>query len=98
VSAGRERVVDALGTWCPVPIYLIDRAARRSPAGAVIELLADDPLIEVDLPAWCHTSGHALLDLRREGDAYVGRVEVTSGPRGANGPPRDPVRGRSANG
>ena len=71
------RLVDALGTWCPVPIYLIDRAARRAVAGEVIELLADDPLIEVDLPAWCHRSGNALLELRREGDSYVGRVQIT---------------------
>ena len=61
------RVIDALGTWCPVPIYLIDRAARRAGAGEVIELLADDPLIEVDLPAWCHRSGNALIELRRDG-------------------------------
>jgi len=27
------RVVDALGTWCPVPIYLIDRAARGAVVG-----------------------------------------------------------------
>lgn len=71
-----DRVVDALGTWCPVPIYLIDRAARRAVAGEVIELLADDPLIEVDLPAWCHRSGNSLLELRHEGGSYVGRVEV----------------------
>jgi len=93
------RVVDALGTWCPVPIYLIDRAARRAVAGEVIELLADDPLIEVDLPAWCHRSGNALLGLRREGDGYVGRVEVTRpAGGGGSGPPRAPSRGRSAGG
>jgi TusA-related sulfurtransferase len=72
------RIVDALGTWCPVPIHLIERAARRAQPGEVIELLADDPLIEVDLPAWCHSSGNHLLELRREGGEYVGRVEVTS--------------------
>ena len=70
------RVVDALGTWCPVPIHLIGRAAARAAHGDVIELLADDPLIEVDLPAWCHSSGHALLELRRESGGYVGRVQV----------------------
>lgn len=91
-------MVDALGTWCPVPIYLLDRAARRAPAGAVLELLADDPLIEVDLPAWCHTAGHELLELRREGDAYVGRVAVTRRGRDGSGSRRDPVRGRSATG
>jgi TusA-related sulfurtransferase len=94
------RVVDALGTWCPVPIYLIDRAARRAVAGEVIELLADDPLIEVDLPAWCHRSGNALLELRREDGSYVGRVEITrpGGDGGAGAPPRDPSPGRSASG
>jgi tRNA 2-thiouridine synthesizing protein A len=91
------RVVDALGTWCPVPIHLIARAARRAAPGEVIELLADDPLIEVDLPAWCHASGHELLELRREGEDYVGRVGVTRGRR-AGGPRRAPVPGRSAGG
>lgn len=75
----RPRVVDALGTWCPVPIHLMDRAARRAAPGEVIELIADDPLIEVDLPAWCHSSGHELLELRRDGDDYVGRVAVARG-------------------
>ena len=70
------RIVDALGTWCPVPIHLIERAARRAQPGEVIELLADDPLIEVDLPAWCHSSGNHLLELRREGEEYVARVGV----------------------
>ena len=73
---GGVRVVDALGTWCPVPIFLVDRAARGASPGDEIELLADDPLIEIDLPAWCHRSGNDLLELRREGDGYVGRIVV----------------------
>ena len=93
------RVVDALGTWWPVPIYLIDRAARRAGVGEVIELLADDPLIEVDLPAWCHHSGNALIELRREGGGFVGRVEVMRpADGGASGSPRGPSPGRSASG
>ena len=30
------RVVDALGTWCPVPIHLIDRAARTRALAATL--------------------------------------------------------------
>lgn len=70
------RIVDALGTWCPVPIYLIDRAARTGRPGDVLDLLADDPLIEVDLPAWCHRSGNALVHLRHTDDGYEGRVRL----------------------
>ncbi|MGI9540180.1 MAG: sulfurtransferase TusA family protein [Miltoncostaeaceae bacterium] len=65
-----ERLIDALGTYCPVPIALAARAARELPAGAVIELLADDPLIEVDLPAWCHRAGHELVALVEEDGGY----------------------------
>jgi len=98
VRAAPARVVDALGTWCPVPIHLIDRAARRAAPGEVIELLADDPLIEVDLSAWCHSSGNDLLELcREEGGDYVGRVAISRGGRGG-GPPRGRDRGRSASG
>ena len=96
MRAAPARVVDALGTWCPVPIHLIDRAARRAAPGEVIELLADDPLIEVDLPAWCHSSGNDLLELRREegGDTSAASRSAVEPWRG---PPRGPP-GRSASG
>ena len=71
-----RRVVDALGTYCPVPIHLASRAAGRLPAGGVIELLADDPLIEVDLPAWCHDAQHRLESLEREAGVYRAIVTV----------------------
>ena len=69
-----RRIVDALGTRCPVPVQLADRAAARLGPGDEIEVLADDPLIEVDLPAWCHERGHRLLELRRERGGYAGVV------------------------
>ncbi|MGD9571988.1 MAG: sulfurtransferase TusA family protein [Thermoleophilia bacterium] len=78
-------VVDALGTWCPVPIHLVARAAARAGDGDVIELLADDPLIAVDLPAWCHAGGHELTALREEDGSWVGVVTIRSG-----GPPAGP--------
>ena len=95
------RVIDALGTWCPVPIFLIDRAAGRAQPGQVIELLADDPLIEVDLPAWCHSSGNELLELRCDGEGYLARVRVTAGAgagREGGAQPPGPSPGRSASG
>ncbi len=73
------RLVDALGTYCPVPMALAGRAAVDLPPGEVIELLADDPLIEVDLPAWCHARGHALDSLHHDGDIYRARIRVAAG-------------------
>lgn len=68
------RTVDALGTWCPVPIHLIDRAIATVEPGDEVALLADDPLIEVDLPAWCHHTGHELVALVAEPGGWRGVV------------------------
>ncbi len=68
------RIVDALGTWCPVPIHLVARAIVTVDPGEPVALLADDPLIEVDLPAWCHDSGHELVELRHDEGGYRGIV------------------------
>ncbi len=66
--------VDALGTWCPVPIRLLEAAFARAQAGAVAELLADDPLIAVDLPAWCHRRGAQLVALDEGSDGIFRAV------------------------
>lgn len=73
------RTVDALGTWCPVPIHLIDRAITTVAPGDGVVLLADDPLIEVDLPAWCHDTGHELVALTRDAGGYRAVVRCRSG-------------------
>jgi cysteine desulfurase len=57
------RTVDALGTYCPVPLHLLARAIVTVEVGETVELLADDPLIRIDLPAWCHDTGHELLEV-----------------------------------
>jgi tRNA 2-thiouridine synthesizing protein A len=33
------------------------------PAGTLIHLIATDPAAPIDLPAWCHLTGHAYLGL-----------------------------------
>ena len=42
---------------------LLKLRARISglPGGTVIHLIASDPAAPIDLPAWCHLTGHAYL-------------------------------------
>jgi len=68
------RTVDALGTYCPVPIHLIARAIVGVEPGDDVTLLADDPLVEIDLPAWCHQSGNELVELVAVDGEYRGVV------------------------
>lgn len=60
-------------------VLLRDRAAVL-PAGAVVRLVATDPVAPVDLPVWCHMTGHAYLGVVEGPDerpAYA--VRVTGG-------------------
>jgi tRNA 2-thiouridine synthesizing protein A len=51
---------------------LLELRARISglPAGTVIHLIARDPAASIDLPAWCHLTGHG----------YLGAVPTASRP------------------
>lgn len=70
------RTIDALGTYCPVPIHLLEQAAAESRAGALFLVLADDPLIEIDLPAWCHRTGHRLVRIAETDGEWTALVET----------------------
>ena len=62
VSPPRDPVVIDGGDRACVRL-LLELRARISglPADTVIHLIASDPAAPVDLPAWCHLTGHAYL-------------------------------------
>jgi len=70
----RERKLDTRGKLCPQPILELAAALRKLRVGDEVELLSDDAAIVYDLPAWCASTGHELLHLRREGREHRARV------------------------
>jgi tRNA 2-thiouridine synthesizing protein A len=54
-------VIDGGDRGCAA--LLLELRARVSdlPAGTVIHLIAADPAAAIDLPAWCHLTGHTYL-------------------------------------
>lgn len=65
-----DRRVDALGTFCPEPVIRTQKEAATMSAGEVLLLLADDAGVEVDIPAWCLSTGNEFLGLLKGTDAY----------------------------
>lgn len=59
--------LNCIGLKCPRPIIEVAKLARRSPAGAMIRVTADDLAFESDIRAWCETSGNTLLSLTSSG-------------------------------
>jgi len=74
---GAMRTIDALGTWCPVPVSLLRRAAMRAAQGDIIVVLADDPLVKVDIPAWCHDHGHEVIAVEDDAGVITTRVRIS---------------------
>jgi tRNA 2-thiouridine synthesizing protein A len=60
-APGEPVVIDGGDCACArLLLELRDRIASL-PAGTIIHLTASDPAAPIDLPAWCHLSGHAYL-------------------------------------
>ena len=73
--ARAERIVDARGHRCPTPTLRLRRALSAEPVGAVLVLLADDPMARIDVPHFAAEAGHAdaqfhLGALYETGDAH----------------------------
>jgi TusA-related sulfurtransferase len=62
--------VDALGTFCPEPVIRVQKKAATVARGETVELLADDAGVEVDIPAWCLSTGNEYLGVIKEADVY----------------------------
>lgn len=63
--------VDATGKMCPEPVFLARRALSEMSAGQLLELSADDPLVEMDMAVFCQRTGHRMLESRQVGGCWT---------------------------
>jgi tRNA 2-thiouridine synthesizing protein A len=54
-------VIDGGNRACVALLLELRDHIRDLPAGTVIHLIASDPAAPIDLPAWCHLTGHVYL-------------------------------------
>jgi tRNA 2-thiouridine synthesizing protein A len=62
--------IDCLGLFCPIPILKTREAMKRLATGQVLEMTSDDPASEADMRSWSAKTGHALLEIERNGAVY----------------------------
>jgi tRNA 2-thiouridine synthesizing protein A len=65
-----DEILDTYGLLCPIPIVKVAENVRRLAAGTVLEVIATDGGIEVDLANWCKSRKHKYLGCRQEGRVY----------------------------
>ena len=59
--------LDLRGLYCPEPVFRTKVAVDALPVGEVIEVIADDPASEEDIPRWANRVGHNILSVQKNG-------------------------------
>jgi tRNA 2-thiouridine synthesizing protein A len=56
-----DTLVDARGLLCPLPVVKTRERIKTLPPGSRLDVLADDPLVRLDMQAFCARDGHRYL-------------------------------------
>lgn len=66
-----DKVLDAKGLNCPLPILKAKKAIKELEVGQVLEVLSTDPGSVADFQAFSRTTGNELLDHSEDGGVYT---------------------------
>jgi TusA-related sulfurtransferase len=61
-----DQSLDCIGLYCPIPIVKTAERFKQLKLGEVLEIVADDKGIKLDMPAWCEATGHEFLGIEEE--------------------------------
>ncbi|MGW3498712.1 sulfurtransferase TusA family protein [Streptomyces sp. NPDC001020] len=59
--AEADITVDGTGLLCVTLLLKLRAAVDGADAGTIVHVIATDPAAPLDLPAWCHMTGHHYL-------------------------------------
>ncbi|MFB7946598.1 sulfurtransferase TusA family protein [Kitasatospora phosalacinea] len=80
-----DLTVDGRGLLCVTLLLRLRAATAGAPPGALVHVLATDPAAPLDLPAWCHLTGHHYLGEPAPG-TYALRLTAAPVPTRADAP------------
>ena len=72
-----DQSLDCVGLYCPMPIIKTAERIKQLKRGEILEVVADDKGIKLDMPAWCEATGHKFLGVEEEDNeikVYVKKV------------------------
>lgn len=68
--------LDARRMFCPMPVIRTQDRVKELQIGDTLEVLATDPGVLSDIPAWCRINGHKILATREVDDEVFVLLEV----------------------
>lgn len=70
-----EKTLDLSGLLCPLPVLKARKMLQAMPSGAVLKVVATDPMSAIDLPHFCSEQGHTVLEQRQDGSSLTFRIK-----------------------
>jgi tRNA 2-thiouridine synthesizing protein A len=68
--------LDTSNLLCPMPVIRTQDKIAEMQEGETLEVLATDPGVKNDIPAWCRINGHTVMEIREEGREIIITIEV----------------------
>ncbi len=66
-----DKVLDAKGLNCPLPILKAKKALKEIDAGQTLQVLSTDPGSVADFQAFSRTTGNELVEHSEDGGVYT---------------------------
>lgn len=66
-----DKNLDCVGLYCPEPVFRTRQELDKLDVGEVLEVTADDPASEEDIPRLVKRLGQQLIEMRKENDEFV---------------------------
>ncbi|RJO62145.1 MAG: sulfurtransferase TusA family protein [Dehalococcoidia bacterium] len=61
-----DHSLDCMGLYCPMPIVRTAEQMKEMKPGEILEVVADDKGIKLDMPAWAQATGNEFLGIEEK--------------------------------
>jgi tRNA 2-thiouridine synthesizing protein A len=65
-----SRELDCVGLYCPEPVFRTRQELDKLDVGEILEVVADDPAAEEDIPRLVKRLDQQLVEMRKENDQF----------------------------
>ncbi len=59
-----DKTLDCSGAFCPEPVIRTAAQAKKMRPGQLLQVIGTDPGMQIDIPAWCFSHQHQLLEVK----------------------------------
>jgi tRNA 2-thiouridine synthesizing protein A len=71
-----EHTLDCRRLLCPLPVIRTQNKIKQMQHGEELLVIASDPGVKADIPAWCRINGHLVLSIEESATPREIRIHI----------------------